>query len=208
MFARVREEEQVIDKKKKKANWYKNEGKYKSVMFVQPTKDGELKKRIQELAHRNGVKIKVVEKAGLTMKKVLQRSNPYEKKACDREDCPVCALGQVGECRTRGCGYHLKCEDDSKKYKGQTGRSMYERLKEEIACWEMKDEKSPLWRHSQLFHNGQQFPLEVKVIDKSFGKPSRRLITEAVEIEKLKDEETMNSKQEWTFMKLNKVRVG
>ena len=84
---------------------------------------------------------------------------------------------------------------------------MYERLKEEIRDWENKDDRSPLWRHSHLYHQGQGFEVEVKVIDKSFGKPSRRLITEAVEIEKLKEDETMNSKQEWTYVKLNKVHV-
>ena len=50
--------------------------------------------------------------------------------------------------------------------------------------------------------------MEVKITDKSFGKPSRRMITEAVMIEGLRDEETMNSKQEWTYVKLNKVHVN
>ena len=177
-------------------------------MFVQPTKDGELKRKVQEVARRNGVKVKVVEKAGLTMKKVLQRSDPYSKKDCGRSDCPVCRYGLVGVYRSRGCGYQLKCKADNRKYKGQTGRSVYERVKEEVRDWEKEDEKSPLWRHSQLFHQGQGFELEVKVVDKSFGKPSRRLITEAVEIEKLKEDETMNSKQKWTYVKLNKVQVG
>ena len=209
LYARSRDDRRrVTDKTEKRRGWYKRDGKYDSVMFVQPTKDGELKRKVQEVARRNGVKVKVVERAGLTMKKVLQRSDPYGKKDCGRSDCPVCQFGQVGVCRSRGCGYQLKCKADSRKYKGQTGRSVYERVKEEMRDWEKKDEKSPLWRHSQLFHQGRGFVLEVKVIDRSFGKPSRRLITEAVEIEKLKEDETMNSKQEWTYVKLNKVQVG
>ena len=41
----------------------------------------------------------------------------------------------VGECRSRGCGYELVCKEDGKKYVGQTGRSVYERTKEEWRGW-------------------------------------------------------------------------
>ena len=81
----------------------------------------------------------------------------------------------------------------------------------------MKSE-SPLWRHSELYHGGGDFEVEVEVLKSCFGKPSRRMITESVMIEQLGDRETMNSKQEWTkltkgascitWTKLNKVRVA
>ena len=177
-------------------------------MFIQPTKNSELKKMVQQVAKRNKIKVRVVEKAGLTVKKVLQRSDPYEKKKCERDDCMVCSHGRPGQCRIRGCGYELMCKDDRRKYRGQTGRSLYVRLGEEIRNWEKKEEKSPLWRHSQLFHQGGYFEIEVKVNDKSFGKPSKRKITESVMIEQLDENETMNNKQEWTYARLNRVRVG
>ena len=85
---------------------------------------------------------------------------------------------------------------------------MYERVNEEVRDWQKKDEKSPLWRHSELYHQGQEFDMVVDVTDRSFGKLSKRMITEAVLIDQLKEEETMNSKQEWTYIKLNKVQVG
>ena len=44
-------------------------------------------------------------------------------------------------------------------------------------------------------------------MSQSFGKPSRRMISEAVYIDELKDEETMNSRREWSYTKLNKVVV-
>ena len=40
---------------------------------------------------------------------------------------------------------------------------------------------------------------------KCFGKPSRRLITEAVMIEELGENETMNSKSEWGYVNLRKI---
>ena len=85
---------------------------------------------------------------------------------------------------------------------------MYERVGEEVRGWRNKEEKNPLWRHSEVHHDGQEFELEVKVISRSFGKPSRRLITEAVMIDELKDDETMNSKREWTFTNLNKISTA
>ena len=179
-----------------------------TVMLVQPTDGSELKKRIQQLARKNGVKMKIVEKAGLTVKKVLQRSNPFGKKVCGRDDCGVCEWGKPGECKTRGCVYQLRCKQDGRKYRGQTGRSVYERVKEEVRDWRGRSEKSPLWRHSEIYHNGENFDLEVKVTDKCFGKPSKRMISESVMIEQLRDDETMNGKQEWTYVKLNKVQVG
>ena len=85
---------------------------------------------------------------------------------------------------------------------------MYERLKEEMKDWNNKSENSPLWRHAELYHQGEVFELEVKLTDKSFGKPSRRMIAESVLIEQLRPEETMNSKKEWSYVRLNKVHVG
>ena len=194
-----------MSQSRKKEHWYKGDDKYDSVMFVQPTVGSKLKREVQRIAKRNEVRVKVIEKAGLTMKKALQRSDPYQKRKCERADCAVCEHGKAGECRIRGCGYQLKCKEDSKKYRGQTGRSVYERVKEEIRDLHRKDEKSPLWRHSELCHNGLGFDMEVKILDKNFGKPSRRMIAEALRIEALDEEETMNSKQEWTYVKLNKV---
>ena len=202
------DEERQGNKEEKKRDWYKNGGKYDSVMFVQPTESSELKKEVQRIARKNGVKLKVIEKAGMAAKKVLQRSNPFEKRKCGRDDCVVCEYGKPGECRNRGCSYQLMCKADGRKYRGQTGRSVYERVKEEIRDWKGKSERSPLWRHSVVYHEGRDFNLDVRVTDKSFGKPSRRMISESVVIENLKDSETMNSKREWTYVKLNKVHVG
>ena len=147
MYADYRsEEERRVDKVSKKRGWYREDGKYDSVMLVQPTDGSELKKRIQQLARKNGVKMKVVEKAGLTVKKVLQRSNPFGKKVCGRDDCALCEWGKPGECKTRGGVYQLRCKQDDRKYRGQTGRSVYERVKEEVRDWRGRSEKSPLWR--------------------------------------------------------------
>ena len=56
-----------------------------------------------------------------------------------------------------------------------------------------------------MYHGGREFVVDFEVISECFGKPSKRMITEAVMIEQLDDSETMNSKREWTFTKLDKI---
>ena len=57
--------------------WYAKDGKYESVMFVEATPASELMKRVQYVVRRLKFKIKVVERAGATIKGILQRSNPF-----------------------------------------------------------------------------------------------------------------------------------
>ena len=40
-----------------------------------------------------------------------------------------------------------------------------------------------------------------------FGKPTKRLVTEAVVIDELKADKAMNNKNEWRYTKLTKVNI-
>ena len=83
----------------------------------------------------------------------------------------------------------------------------YERTKEHIKAWERKCEDSCLHQHSLEYHNGETFAIDVKIQAQCFGKPTTRMITEAVRIEELPDENSLNSKSEWTYVKLPRVNV-
>lgn len=163
---------------------------------------------MEKAARHNGLKIKVVEKAGTTLKGTLQRSNPFGKNVCGRGDCPMCSRGIFGLCRERGCVYEIRCKADGRVYPGQTGRSMYERVTEEMRAWRNGLNSSPLVRHSDLYHGGGEFEVNIAVTQKCFGKPSKRLITESVMIDGVDSNKTMNSKREWTYVNLNKVGLG
>ena len=108
-------ESERMKKREKKRNWYKQGGRYESVLFVQPTVNSELQRRVQKIARRNGVRMKVVEKAGVTVKQLLQTSKPFGKQICERADCGVCRFGEPGLCRIRGCGYELVCKEDGRR---------------------------------------------------------------------------------------------
>ena len=74
-----------------------------TVMFVPSTQNEELKKEIQRCADKHKIKIKVQEKVDNSVRRELQRSNPFKAKECGRESCLVCERGSGIDCRTRGC---------------------------------------------------------------------------------------------------------
>ena len=94
-----------------------------------------------------------------------------------------------------------------KLYRGQTGRSTYERMKEHFHKWETKAEDSYLHKHAIEYHNGGTFHIDVRLIEQCYGKPTTRRRTEAIYIEELPEENSLNSKAEWTYIKLPRVAV-
>ena len=68
-------------------------------------------KEMKKACKRNKLKIKGVEKIDSTVKRELQRSNPFKVRKCGRENCVICKQGVKINCRTRGCVYEIKCEE-------------------------------------------------------------------------------------------------
>ena len=188
--------------------WYAKDGHFDSVMFVEATPGSELAKRVRTLIMRLGFKIKVVERAGRTIKGLLQRSNPFGINHCGREECRICEQGIPIDCRTRGCVYKYICVDCERKYCGQTGRTIFDRDSEHMNAWDESDDECPLQRHSNLYHNGGHFEVELQVVAKCYGRPSRRMVTEAVLIGEIPDDQTMNNRAEWNYTNLTKMSVN
>ena len=166
-----------------------------------------MKKEVQKLTKKYGLKIKIAERAGKTVKSMAQKSDPYPKYNCEREDCVVCHYA-LYDCRSRGCVYGVKCIECDREYIGQTGRSIYERAKEHQRDYRKQAEHSALHRHSTEFHEGEEVEFRTEIRANIFGKPTRRRITEAVHIGELRDDQALNNKTEWTYVKLNKVRTA
>ena len=167
----------------------------------------KLQKEVQRIAKKHRIKMRVIERGGRSVKGMSQRSNPFGKKMCGRDRCVLCQNGSDVDCTERGCVYTMMCKACRRKYRRQTGRSMNERMNQQFGNWERGEENNPLMRHSELYHDGERFDVEVKVEAKCGGKPSKRLITEAVMIDELGGDETMNGKNEWSYVELRKVQV-
>ena len=178
------------------------------VTYLQATPGSELAKKIQTLMKRLKIKMKIVERTGVTIKGLLQRSNPFGVNHCNRGTCRLCEEGNEVECRSRGCVYVYECVECGRKYCGQTGRSVYERHREHMEAWDQGVDDCPLQRHSNLFHNGERYNVDLKVVARCYGKPSRRMITEAVMIGEIPDDHTMNNKSEWNYMNLSKMSIN
>ena len=80
-------------------------------------------------------------------------------------------------------------------------------MKEHFSDWNNEAEKSHLHKHSIQLHNNGLFDVDVKILARCFGKPTTRLITEAIQIEELPDENTLNTKSEWNFIKLPRLAM-
>ena len=195
------EKDRSIKNKRNKHNWY-DKSKYDGVLFVEVTEKSELMNRVQKACKRNKLRVKVVEKMNNTIKRVLQRSNPFKSTKCGRDDCNLCKLNMNVDCRCRGCVYKIVCTECNKRYIGQTCRSMYDRTNEHYDDWREKKERSVLHKHSVKYHNNLSFNIKISIIANCFGKPTTRMITEAVYIDQLSDEQSLNSKTEWSYVKL------
>ena len=59
-------------------------------IFVLPTQNGELAARLRKIATTEaeaGIKIRIVEKGGMSMKRMLQVSNPMKTAGCENQNC-------------------------------------------------------------------------------------------------------------------------
>ena len=146
-----------------------------------------------------------------TIKTTLQRSKPFRWKPYRCIDCYTCNHSIQINCRTRGRVYQFECIECqlvvTKMYRGQTGRSTYERTKEHIEKWEAHATDSYLHKHALQYHNGGTFNIDVKILAQCYGKPTARMITEAVMINELPEENSLNSKAEWMYVRLPRVEV-
>ena len=125
-----RKDEREQEKVRKKNDWYKRGGN-EAVIFVPATPNSQLlQRKYQKEIKRQGFKIKVVEKVGIAIKRLLQRSDPCKPRQCEREDCLVCRTDGKGPCDRQSVTYEIKCTECNNIYVGETSRSAYTRGKE------------------------------------------------------------------------------
>ena len=105
----------------------------------------------------------MVEKNGISITSLLQRSNPMKERNCRREDCFVCTSKGKSDCSRNNIVYEIKCNNCNSKYCGETARNAYTRGKEHMKLLHDKEQNSPLWSHCLKEHNGhiQQFTMNV-----------------------------------------------
>ena len=207
-WMRVEREREKVEKKR---SWYRSGG-FDSVLFVPATPEGRLKKMYQSEILQSGLRIKVVERTGATLKSLLQTSNPFKNRHCGREDCYICTSGGTGDCRSEGVTYEIKCVDDCDRkniYKGESAGNGYTRGKKHKTDLVGRSvSNSPLWRHCRDIHNGVMQDFRMNVTGVFRDDAMLRQITEAVQIDNVNPLELMNTRAEWNMTRVPRATIS
>ena len=201
----MREERDAM-KKEKAVGWYKRGG-YESVIFVPSTPNSLLQRRYQAEIDRQGIKIRIVEKAGRSVKSLLQRSDPFKERICSREGCFVCHTEKKGSCDKNGVNYVITCTSCEDVYHGETSKNAYTRGKQHLDEYNNKAGKSVMWRHCRERHENVLQEFKMRVTGQYRNDAMLRQIAEAVRINDCHVDKRINNKTEWNLVLFPTVRV-
>ena len=196
------------EKRRNRHRWFKRGG-YESVLFVQATPQSKLKHLVQEEIAAQNVNIKVVERAGTQMKRLLQKNNPFGKAKCIDGTCFVCDTTGSGDCRKSGVTYEIKCKGDCNEhlYEGETHANGFTRGNEHLNHYHHQYAHSTLLKHCVKVHNGELQEFEMRVVDYSQDDPLMRQIKEAMNINEVPEDRRMNDRREWNIGKLPTMEI-
>ena len=200
-------EERRDEKVKKKHNWATKDG-HIAPIIVPTTPGGKLMKMMRKVADeeaKEGIRFKIVETGGRTLKSELQRSNPTKTPGCGDQMCVGCSeeRGKGGDCRRNNVNYEIECrlcpEDDRPVYIGETSRNLFTRGKEHISNAQKKDDRSGescfVRKHMKEYHEGSESEFLGRVTHSNKDSLSRQ-IREGVLIRR-SGRRVMNTKAEW-----------
>ena len=188
-----------------------------AVLFVPRTPNGELAKKLrqaeEDIEKLTGDRIKIVEKAGIMLKRVLHKSNPWAGGPCSRPDCLVCSHEKGGgNCQKRNITYKTECQSCQERsgkeriYVGESARTAYERGQEHSQDYLKLKEDSHMYKHWVEEHQGEQRPIFSMKVIRSHVSAFARQIHEAVCIE-INASKTLNSKGEYNRCQLPRLGV-
>ena len=191
------------EKERKKYDW-STRGGHIAPIFVPPTPNSELAHSLKAIADSEaeaGVHFKIVETGGLSMRSVLQKSNPLQTSGCDRENCLPCSQGrgEGGNCEGCGVNYELECQmcpDGTKSvYIGESARNLYTRSKEHLGRFRSGARTSFIVKHQNSAHLGEEPDYKARVTNNTRDCLSRQ-VREAVLIRRSRVP-VLNGKTEW-----------
>ena len=180
-------------------------------MFVLATPQSALAKLLQHHEQQNtqgrSSRIKIIEKAGISVKNLLAPNDPWGITKCQDPDCFPCTTNiepSKVSCKTPGIVYNIFCnicqnENEKAVYVGQSGRNAYNRGKEHVDAFLAGNNSHCLVIHHKTHH--PDLPRDVShyrmVLVRSYRSPLDRQIGEALEIYNADVDVLMNSGAEW-----------
>ena len=168
------------------------------------------KKVLDEEALRLGLRIRVVEKGGLSLKRALVRTDLAAGDPCKQEDCQACLtnpgeggglLHQRSGALYRGTCRMCAAAGRSTVYHGESGYNGYTRLHDHAVDIKAGNLSNAFAKHLLEDHLAataleRQDAISFEVL-RTFEKPLERQVAEAVAIKNCKADLVLNSKAEW-----------
>ena len=209
---------------KSQSNWFNSrDSSYNSVLFVPATPHSALAKILQTHEAENNQgrmsRVKIIEKAGRSVKSLLAPNNPWSASKCGDKECFMCstATGPLKlSCRVPGVLYTIVCvlcEESGGKssvYYGESGKNCYERGKKHLEQFKAGNSSHCMTIHSRVHH--QDIPRLVShyrmVPIKAVRKPLDRQISEALFIANSDDDVLLNSGAEWGAGRVPRAAVA
>ena len=173
-------------------------------IFVPPTPNGELAQALRDIAEREaeaGVKFRIVESGGTTVKSMTQKSNPTATIGCNDAGCLPCKTGKGdgGNCRRCGINYQVECQlcpaDNRSLYHGETARNLFTRGGEHTDRYRNRSDQSFMLKHQRDQHQGLAGDFTAKLTGSARDCLTRQ-VKEAVLIRRCQVP-IMNGKTEW-----------
>ena len=163
-------------------------------------------------------RIGVAEVPGTSLKRKLQKSDPFKEKRCNGEGCLVCVEGDGGRCRVNGVTYKVTCKSCDDVYIGETSRNAYTRGLQHTASITApynpaRDGNKPgptstLRHHVDMRHAKDSTPptFKMEVTGVYGGDAAKRQISESVNIQHTEGQ--MNRQDEWRQIHLPRLTLS
>ena len=174
-------EERDRRKKLQKVAWYRPA---ETVLFVPPSHRSELANKLAEETSNSRWRIRVVERAGRSLKQQLTSSDPLSTRDCGRHNCFVHSSGGKGDCRKPSVLYRHVCQAPQCTQGGkvvgrwgETGHNAFVRGKKHLDALKTAREKpgkadqdNGLVTHYMDCHMGEDPQFKMDVVEQ-FRKP-------------------------------------
>ena len=170
-------------------------------MFVEATPNGQLAKAYRKALKEASLKVRAVERAGKSMKKMLLKSDSFREGKCNQNMCKMCRLYSHTNCKERSVVYQIKCQGctgsstNDGLYVGETARSIGDRVCEYLTKYEVKDKNSIFQKHVDEKHGDERQDVKVKVVSSCGSDGILRQVTEVILIKELTP--GLNTRDEW-----------
>jgi len=121
------------------------------------TPNSQLQKRYQrEIYIAARLKVKVVEKAGVAIKRLLPESEPFKPLHCEGEDCVVCRTNRRSPCDRQSVTYEINCTKCDNVFVGETSGSTYTKKKKRKVFRQKEEQTVSIAGMSRDLHDNKK----------------------------------------------------